>query len=164
MEKGTSQWCFLDDMHVVFPKTGSSAADVPRVRYRRLHVCRFKRNAFASTQTHADLEEHVFVLPDPRFTGTCRSSMGARPLSRPRTATTATSSPPHHPPPNTPSYPSGEDHLLTVELWSFHSTANWEISDLHMPTHVLLRAEHASTTKEQRTRTGAVPAFTTRAR
>ena len=71
--------------------------------------------------------------------------MGARLLSRPRTAT-ATSAPPHHPPPKTPFYPSGEDHLLTVELWSYHSTANWEVSELHIPTHVLLRVERASTT------------------
>jgi len=139
MEKGISQWCFLDDAHIVFPKTGSSA-DVRRVRYRRLHVRRFKRNASASAQTHADSdsEERVFALPDPR--STCKSSTGARLLSRPRTATSA---PP--PPPKTLFCPSGEDHLLTVELWSY-STANWEVSDLHIPTHVLLRAEHPSTT------------------
>jgi hypothetical protein len=34
-------------------------------------------------------------------------------------------------------YPTGEDHLLTVELWAY-STAGWEVCDLHIPTHVLL--------------------------
>ena len=143
MEKGISQWCFFDDAHVVFPKTGSSA-DVRRVRYRRLHVRRFKGSAQG--------EERVFALPDPRCTR--QSSMGARLLSRPRTATLA-------PPPLQPGtlfYPSGEDRLLTIELWSY-STAGWEVSDLHVPTHVLLpppqslRAGHPSTTNTNNDRT-----------
>jgi len=143
MEMGISQWCFLDDSHVVFPKTGSSA-DLLRVRYRRLHVRRFKGNTTASASAHA--EERVFALPDPRCTR--KSSMGARLLSRPRTTTSAP------PPPKTLFYPSGEDHLLTVELWSY-STAGWEVSDLHIPTHVLLpppqslRAERPSTTNSE---------------
>ena len=141
MEKGISQWCFLDDAHVVFPKTGSSA-DVRRVRYRRLHVRRFKENASASASAHA--EERVFALPDPRCTR--KSSMGARLLSRPRTATSAPA------PPETLFYPSGEDHLLTVELWSY-STAGWEVSDLHIPTHVLLPPPQALQAKRPSTTT-----------
>jgi len=60
--------------------------------------------------------------------------MGARLLSRPIPDPTAS------PTTFTPGelfHPSAEDHLLTVELWAYYASG-WEVTDLHIPTRVLL--------------------------
>ncbi|KAI0296509.1 hypothetical protein B0F90DRAFT_1033799 [Multifurca ochricompacta] len=126
LDKGISQWCFLDDSHVVFPKNIST---MRHARHRRLHVCRF-RNASNSGSRN----ERVFALPDSRW-----SSMGARLLSQPKSPSRANA------PNNTDAYlssvlfhPSAEDSLLTVELWAYENGFGWEVSDLHIPTRVLL--------------------------
>jgi hypothetical protein len=137
LDKGVGQWCFLDDAHILFPKNVfSGSSPVLRARQRRLHVCRF-RIAKDIVRQDDTIPERIFVLPDPRYP--LGSSMGARLLSRPT--------------PN-PSlsyaaggelfHPSANDDLLTVELWAYYGASGWEVTDLHIPTRVLLSPPSAS--------------------
>ncbi|KAI0295663.1 hypothetical protein B0F90DRAFT_1927449 [Multifurca ochricompacta] len=130
IDKGISQWCFLDDSRIVFPKNVTYAR---YNRHRRLHVCRFR----GASDTGAD-DERIFALPDQRHP--CRSSMGARLLSEPKTAPDDTASWNENLLYNSKStlfYPSDEDDLLTVELWAYDNGSGWEVSDLHVPARVL---------------------------
>ena len=133
MDKGVGQWCFLDDTHILFPKNVFVGNPALRARQRRLHVRTFRSGA-------ADLsEERIFVLPDPR--NPLGSSMGARLLSRPTPSPTAATTTVSSTAPGELFHPSAEDHVLTVELWAYYSSS-WEVTDLHIPTRVLL-SHHA---------------------
>ena len=134
LDKGVGQWCFLDDAHILFPKNVFAGSPVLRARQRRLHVRRFLR---AQQDDDGDGEgssapERIFVLPEPRYP--LGSSMGARLLSRPTPDPSASLSAFAA---GELFHPSAEDHLLTVELWAYYASG-WEVSDLHIPTRVLL--------------------------
>ncbi|KAH9172344.1 hypothetical protein EDB89DRAFT_919263 [Lactarius sanguifluus] len=133
LDKGVGQWCFLDDAHILFPKNVFAGSPVLRARQRRLHVCRFRsvRGVLPSQQVDP-VPERVFVLPDPRYPH--GSSMGARLLSRPTPDPSASLSAFAA---GELFHPSAEDHLLTVELWAYYASG-WEVTDLHIPTRVLL--------------------------
>ncbi|KAI0269992.1 hypothetical protein BC834DRAFT_582190 [Gloeopeniophorella convolvens] len=138
MDKGMSQWCFLDDAHIVFPKNVSSALGA---RQRRLHVHRFREDPSAAPHSRfarAPPAQRVFALPASRFPR--GSSMGARLLSRPETRTAP------HAQPRGVFCPDPADALLTLELWAY-SDFDWEVSDLHIPPRLLLAppAGHAGT-------------------
>jgi len=133
LDKGVGQWCFLDDAHILFPKNVFAGSPVLRARQRRLHVLRF-RSAQGTVPPQQDnpIPERVFVLPDPRYPH--GSSMGARLLSRPTPDPSASLSAFAA---GELFHPSAEDHLLTVELWAYYASG-WEVTDLHIPTRVLL--------------------------
>jgi hypothetical protein len=140
MDKGVTQWCFLDDAHIVFPK---SVAVDRRARSRRLHVRRFRRNTSGPVQGSATDDtggaaECVLELPDVRYPRGS-ASMGTRLLSRPKPNPAAHASVTSLPTTKTLFYPSAEDHLLTVELWAYSSESGWEASNLHIPTRDLLQ-------------------------
>jgi hypothetical protein len=122
LDKGIGQWCFLDDTHILFPKNVFIGNPALRARQRRLHVRSFRSAASAT-------DERIFVLPDPRYP--LGSSMGARLLSRPTPDPSASFAS------GELFHPSAEDHLLTVELWAYYASG-WEVTDLHIPTRVLL--------------------------
>ena len=130
LDKGVGQWCFLDDAHILFPKNVFAGSPVLRARQRRLHVRRFLRAQ--QDDDDDDAPERVFVLPEPRYP--LGSSMGARLLSRPTPDPSASLSAFAA---GELFHPSAEDHLLTVELWAYYASG-WEVSDLHIPTRVLL--------------------------
>ena len=130
LDKGIGQWCFLDDAHILFPKNVFVGNPALRARQRRLHVRRFRSN---SSET-----ERIYVLPDPR--SPLGSSMGARLLSHPTPDPSASHSAFAA---GELFHPSAEDHLLTVELWAYYASG-WEVTDLHIPTRVLLLSESES--------------------
>ncbi|KAI9450442.1 hypothetical protein BJY52DRAFT_178769 [Lactarius psammicola] len=132
LDKGVGQWCFLDDAHILFPKNVFAGSPVLRARQRRLHVLRFRSTQGTASQPSDPVTERVFVLPDPRYPH--GSSMGARLLSRPTPDPSASLSAFAA---GELFHPSADDHLLTVELWAYYASG-WEVTDLHIPTRVLL--------------------------
>ncbi|KAI9443548.1 hypothetical protein H4582DRAFT_1205642 [Lactarius indigo] len=134
LDKGVGQWCFLDDAHILFPKNVFAGSPVLRARQRRLHVCPLPYCARrAAAATGRPLCPSVSLCSRiPRYPH--GSSMGARLLSRPTVDPSASLSAFAA---GELFHPSAEDHLLTVELWAYYASG-WEVTDLHIPTRVLL--------------------------
>jgi hypothetical protein len=132
LDKGIGQWCFLDDAHILFPKNVFVGSPALRARQRRLHVRRFRSSCAQEEKGAPEETERIYVLPDPR--SPLGSSMGARLLSHPTPDPSASHSAFAA---GELFHPSAEDHLLTVELWAYYASG-WEVTDLHIPTRVLL--------------------------